>query len=71
MWGQCYKNFYIRNLHIFVISECLSQTGLSSLVQCLWSRPGAYPRVEHLKVTLLGQTPALPTKIRLGWSYQG
>ncbi len=30
-------------------------------------RPGAYPRVEHLKGALLGQTPALPTNIRLGW----
>ena len=29
--------------------ECLSLVGLSSLVYCLWVRPGPYPRVEHLK----------------------
>jgi hypothetical protein len=27
---------------------CLSVAGLSSLVKCLWVRPGAYLRVEHL-----------------------
>ncbi len=26
--------------------ECLSLASLSSLVKCLWVRPGAYPRVE-------------------------
>ncbi len=35
----------------------------------LMVRPGAYPRMEHLKGALLGQTPALPTNIRLGWKY--
>jgi len=30
-------------------------------------RPGAYLRVEHLKVAPLGLAPALPTNIRLGW----
>ncbi len=29
--------------------ECLSQATLSSQVKCLWVRPGAYSRVEHLK----------------------
>ncbi len=29
--------------------DCLSLASLSSLVECLWVRPGAsYPRVEHL-----------------------
>jgi hypothetical protein len=27
----------------------MSLASLSSLVQCLWERPGAYPRVGHLK----------------------
>ncbi len=30
-------------------------------------RPGAYPRVEHLKGALLGLAPALQVNIRLGW----
>jgi hypothetical protein len=29
--------------------ECLLLASLSSLVKRLWVRPGAYPRVEHLK----------------------
>jgi hypothetical protein len=29
--------------------ECLSVASLYALVQCLSARPGAYPRVEHLK----------------------
>jgi hypothetical protein len=29
--------------------ECLSLSRFSSLVLCLWVRPEAYPRVEHLK----------------------
>jgi len=38
-----------------VIYACsLSLAGLSSLVICLWVRPGAYPRVEHLKDASLG-----------------
>ncbi len=40
---------------------------ISSLVKCLWVRPGAYPRVELKKGASLGQAPALPAKIRLGW----
>jgi hypothetical protein len=39
----------------------------SSLIYCLWARRGAYPRVEHLEGPLIGQAPALPTYIRLGW----
>ncbi len=38
--------------------------GLSCLVQCLWLRPGTYPRVEHPKGTSLVQAPALVTNIR-------
>ncbi len=41
--------------------ECLSLASLSrTTFQCLWVRPGASPRVEHL-------APALPANIRLGW----
>ncbi len=40
---------------------------LSSLVQCLRIRPGAYPRVEHLTVASLGQALTLPTNSILGW----
>ncbi len=29
--------------------------------------PGTYLSVENLKVTSLGQAPALPANIRLGW----
>jgi hypothetical protein len=32
--------------------ECLFLAGFPSPV-CLWARPGAYPRVEHLKDALL------------------
>ena len=39
---------------------------LSSLVYCLWARPGAYPIVVHLKGSLIGQVPATQTDIRLG-----
>jgi hypothetical protein len=47
--------------------ECLSLARLSSLVYSLWARPGAYPRVEHLKGSSIGQAPILPTNIRLSW----
>jgi hypothetical protein len=30
-------------------------------------RPGAYPRVEHLKGVSFGYAPALPANIRLDW----
>jgi hypothetical protein len=29
--------------------ECLSLASYSSLVKCVWLRPGAYPRADHLK----------------------
>jgi hypothetical protein len=34
--------------------ERLSLASLSSQVYCLWSRPGAYPRAEHLKGSSIG-----------------
>ncbi len=37
--------------------ECLSLATLSSLAYSLQSRPGAYPRVEHLKVSSIGWAP--------------
>jgi hypothetical protein len=40
---------------------------LSSLVYCLWARPGAYPRMDHLKGSPIGQATALLTNIILGW----
>ncbi len=36
-------------------------------VSCHRQSPGAYHRVEHLKGATLGQAPALPANIRLGW----
>ncbi len=30
-------------------------------------KPGAYPRVDHLKDVSLGQAPALPVNTRLFW----
>jgi predicted small integral membrane protein len=33
----------------------------------LWARPGAYPRVEHLKGPSLRLALALSANIRLGW----
>jgi hypothetical protein len=45
----------------------LSLASLSSLVYCLWTRTGAYSRMEHLKGSSIGLAPALPTNIRLDW----
>jgi len=42
------------------ISWCLFLANFSSLVYCLLVMPRAYPRVEHLKGTLLDN-------IRIGW----
>jgi hypothetical protein len=33
----------------------------------MWVRPGAYPRVEHLKGASFGYAPALSANIRLSW----
>ncbi len=47
--GQPYKTFYLRNSRVFVISQSVypqqAFLGFSSLLV----RPGAFPRVEHLK----------------------
>jgi len=45
----------------------LSLPSLSSLVLSLKIRPGAYPRVEHLKGASLRKALALPANISLGW----
>jgi len=34
---------------------------------CLWVRPGAYPKVGYLKGTSHGYAQALLKNIRLGW----
>jgi len=39
-----------------------------SFVKCLWVRPGAHPREEHVKGTSLRYTLVLPANIRLVWS---
>jgi hypothetical protein len=66
--AQCYKNFFVRNLRIFVISlsVCPWQTFPAKPIVC-FIRPGAYPMVEHLKGSSIGQVPALQTHIRLSW----
>ncbi len=45
---------------------CWSTTSHYSLVLCLWIRPGAFPRVKHLRC-FTGVGPASPANIRLGW----
>ncbi len=42
---------------------CFSLASCSSLVYCLWARPGAYPRVEHLKGSSIGKAPVLRRNI--------
>jgi hypothetical protein len=32
-------------------------------------RPGAYPRVDNIKVDSVGQALTLPANIRIGWKY--
>ncbi len=67
-WAQCYKNFYIRNLQMLVISLSVC-TWQASPAQCFLSKAIAYPRLKHLSDgTLQGRLLALPTNIRLGWS---
>ncbi len=55
--GQCYKTFYSCKLRIFTISSCVPLASLSRIVKCLWTRQGAYLRVE----------PTLPTYTILSW----
>jgi hypothetical protein len=54
-------------MHFHNKLECLLLASLSGLVYCLWARPGAYPRVEHLKGVSLWQAPALLTSTILYW----
>jgi hypothetical protein len=61
------KLFTIESYEFRKKLEFLSLASLSSLVYFLWARPGAYPKAEHLKGSSIGQAPALPTNIRLGW----
>ncbi len=42
--------------------QCLSLASLSSLVQCLWVRPGAYPSEAPFRYSSLGQAPGLAPK---------
>ncbi len=44
----------------------LSLTGLSAW-SMFFGKPGAYSRVEHLKIAPLGYALALLTNIKLGW----
>ncbi len=44
-WAQCYKTFKAVFMDFHNKLECLSLAGLASLVQCLWLRPRAYPRM--------------------------
>jgi len=40
---------------------------LSQTTLMLVGRPGAYPRLEHMKGASLGKATALPANIGLGW----
>jgi hypothetical protein len=43
------KLFTVVNYNFRDKLDCLLLVSLSRLVYCLWVRPGAYARVEHLK----------------------
>ncbi len=60
------KTFFVRRLRIFVISQSVCPWQAFQAQTNLLVRPGAYPRVKHLKGASLGQAPALPANIRLG-----
>ncbi len=47
--------------------EYLSLSSLSSLVNCLWAGPGAYPRLQHLRGSSVEWALAVSTNNRLGW----
>ncbi len=49
--GPMLKNFYGRNLQLLMISSSVSP---GQTFQSLCARPGAYPRINHLKHALLG-----------------
>jgi hypothetical protein len=52
---QCYKTFYDHNLLMFEIATVVVTGRPFSLVKCLQVRPGAYPRVEHMKEASQGR----------------
>ncbi len=61
-------------LFTVVIYECLWRARVfvhdkftQPSLKCLLVRPGAYPRMEHLRGASLGKAPALLTSSRLGW----
>ncbi len=47
--------------------ECCLLSSLSSQAYCLRARPGAYPRVEHLKGVSLGWASTLPANTIQSW----
>jgi len=53
---ECYKTFNIRNLRMFIISQCVLEGKASS-----------YPTLHLSSVALHCWLLALPTNIRLGW----
>jgi hypothetical protein len=58
----------VTKLSLSVIYEFFKEAGVfvpGKLFQ--WVKPGAYPKVEHLKGASVGSALALPAKIRLGW----
>jgi hypothetical protein len=64
---------FIANLNLArsVYYDCrIVNYDLKYTTNCLWVRPGAYPRVEHLKGASLGLAMALPENIRLGKACQ-
>jgi hypothetical protein len=48
-------NFRNKLEHLYLVS-------LFRLVKCVWVMPGAYPKVQHLKVTSLGLSSGLTHK---------
>ncbi len=59
--GLYHKTYYGRNLRISVISQSVCPS-LSSLVQCLCVRPGAYPSEAPFRYSTLGQASGLAHK---------
>jgi hypothetical protein len=53
-WVNVIKPFTAVSYKFINKIGCLHLASLCKLVYCLWERPGAYPRVEHLKGVSLG-----------------
>jgi hypothetical protein len=47
--------------------ESFLLASISNPIYCLRARPGAYPRMEHLKGVSLGQAPAILANTILSW----